>query len=139
MSEFFNQKSSLSGKIPSGLFNSMFGYQSGSWAKDAANTKYLGLDGYFIVMFNVHIDRYPLVLGDEVRNAVPSTWDPAALARYVLLILIIITQSLSPSPSLPPYSSPPRLAYLNTRSKKILAIFLTTINSVAVFLVFLHI
>ncbi|KAI5678128.1 hypothetical protein M9H77_09078 [Catharanthus roseus] len=83
MSEFFNQKSSLSGKIPSGLFNSMFGYQSGSWAKDAANTKYLGLDGYFIVMFNVHIDRYPLVLGDEVRNAVPSTWDPAALARFI--------------------------------------------------------
>lgn len=64
------------------MFNSMFGFQSCSWAKDAANTKHLGLDGYFIVLFTVHIERYPLVLTDEVRNAVPSNWDPAALARY---------------------------------------------------------
>ncbi|XP_027176316.1 MACPF domain-containing protein At1g14780-like [Coffea eugenioides] len=83
MSEFFNQKSSVPGKVPSGMFNSMFGFQSGSWATDAANTKCLGLDGYFIILFNVHIDRYPLVLADEVRNAVPSTWDPAALARFI--------------------------------------------------------
>ncbi|KAG8382685.1 hypothetical protein BUALT_Bualt05G0103200 [Buddleja alternifolia] len=71
------------GKIPSGRFNSMFGFQSGSWASDAGNTKYLGLDGYFIVLFDVHIDRYPLILADEVRNAVPSTWDPSALARFI--------------------------------------------------------
>ncbi|KAL3502065.1 hypothetical protein ACH5RR_036514 [Cinchona calisaya] len=83
MSEFFNQKCSLPGKIPSGIFNSMFGFQSGSWSVDATNTKYLGLDGYFIILFNVHIDRYPLVLADEVRNAVPSTWDPPALARFI--------------------------------------------------------
>ncbi|PON67400.1 Membrane attack complex component/perforin (MACPF) domain containing protein [Parasponia andersonii] len=83
MSEFFNQKSSLPGNIPSGLFNSMFGFQSGSWATDAANVKNLGLDGYFIILFNVHIDRYPLVLSDEVRNAVPSSWDPRALARFI--------------------------------------------------------
>lgn len=83
MSEFFNQKSSVPGKIPSGLFNSMFGFQSGSWAADAANVKNLGLDGYFIVLFTVHIDRYPLILADQVRDAVPSKWDPAALARYV--------------------------------------------------------
>ncbi|KAK6122428.1 hypothetical protein DH2020_043819 [Rehmannia glutinosa] len=83
MSEFFNQKCSVPGKIPTGLFNSMFGFQSGSWAVDAANTKYLGLDGYFIILFNVHIDRYPLILADEVRNAVPSTWDPSALARFI--------------------------------------------------------
>ncbi|KAJ4710106.1 Macpf domain-containing protein [Melia azedarach] len=83
MSEFFNQRSSIPGKIPSGLFNSTFHFQSSSWAKDAANTKFLGLDGYFIVLFNVHIDRYPLVLSDEVRNAVPSSWDPCALARFI--------------------------------------------------------
>lgn len=81
MSEFMNRKSSVAGKIPSGLFNSMFGFQSGSWATDAANTNYLGLDGYFIILFDVHIDRSPLLLVDEVINAVPSTWDPAALAR----------------------------------------------------------
>ncbi|KAL0372769.1 UNVERIFIED_CONTAM: MACPF domain-containing protein [Sesamum calycinum] len=83
MSEFFNQKCSVPGKIPSGMFNSIFGFQSGSWAADAADVKCLGLDGYFIVLFSVHVDRYPLVLADEVRNAVPSTWDPCALARYI--------------------------------------------------------
>ncbi|XP_076946564.1 MACPF domain-containing protein At1g14780-like [Bidens hawaiensis] len=83
MSEFFNKKCSVPGKIPNGFFNAMFGFQSGSWASDAANTKYLGLDGYFIMLFNVHLDRYPLILSDEVRNAVPSTWDPPALARFI--------------------------------------------------------
>ncbi|XP_073287746.1 MACPF domain-containing protein At1g14780-like isoform X1 [Primulina huaijiensis] len=83
MSEFFNQKCSVSGKIPSGQFNSMFGFQSGSWATDAASTKCLAFDGYFIILFNIHIDRYPLILADEVRNAVPSTWDPSALARFI--------------------------------------------------------
>ncbi|KDP38138.1 hypothetical protein JCGZ_04781 [Jatropha curcas] len=83
MSELFNQKSSVPGKIPSGLFNAMFGLEGGSWAADAADTKYLGMDGYFIVLFDVHIDRYPLLLSDEVINAVPSSWDPPALARFI--------------------------------------------------------
>ncbi|XP_044488605.1 MACPF domain-containing protein At1g14780-like isoform X1 [Mangifera indica] len=83
MSEFFNQKNSVPGKIPSGYFNAMFNLESDSWATDAANTKYLGLDGYFITLFNLHIDRYPLLLSDEVRNAVPSSWDPGALSRFI--------------------------------------------------------
>ncbi|KAL5553280.1 hypothetical protein UlMin_040681 [Ulmus minor] len=83
MSEFFNQKSEVPGKIPSGLFNSMFGFESGSWGKDAANIKNLGLDGYFIMLLNVHVDRYPLILSDEVRDAVPTSWDPSALARFI--------------------------------------------------------
>ncbi|XVF43437.1 hypothetical protein PTKIN_Ptkin02bG0040100 [Pterospermum kingtungense] len=83
MAEFFNQKCNGPGKIPSGQFNSIFGFQSGSWAKDAANTKYLGLDGYFINLFILHIRRYPLLLSDEVLNAVPSSWDPCALARFI--------------------------------------------------------
>ncbi|XP_050234663.1 MACPF domain-containing protein At1g14780 [Mercurialis annua] len=83
MSEFFNQNSSVPGKIPSGFFNTMFGFDGGSWAADAAETKYMGLDGYFISVFDVHIDRYPLILSDEVRNAVPATWDPSALARFI--------------------------------------------------------
>jgi hypothetical protein len=81
MSEFFNQKSSVPGKIPSGFFNSVFGFRSDSWATDAADTKFLGLDGYFIILFNVRIDRFALVLSDEVREAVPTSWDPFALAR----------------------------------------------------------
>ncbi|KAM7255159.1 hypothetical protein ACFE04_020400 [Oxalis oulophora] len=83
MSELFNQSSSLSGKIPSGMFNTMFGFQTGSWAADASNTKNLAYDGYNIVLFNVHLHRYPLLLSDEVRNAVPSSWDPSELARFI--------------------------------------------------------
>lgn len=83
MSEFMNQKCSVPGKIPSGWFNSMFGFQSESWESDAATTKYLGLDGYFILLFDLHINRYPLQLRDEVKNAVPSTWDPSSLARFI--------------------------------------------------------
>nr|DAD35809.1 TPA_asm: hypothetical protein HUJ06_006449 [Nelumbo nucifera] len=79
----FNKKCSLPGKIPSGLFNSMFGFNSSSWARDASETKCLALDGYYIILFNLHIDRYPLLLSDQVRKAVPSTWDPAALARFI--------------------------------------------------------
>ncbi|KAJ6988255.1 hypothetical protein NC653_021247 [Populus alba x Populus x berolinensis] len=83
MSELFNQKASAPGKIPSGLFNSMFGFEGCTWAADAANTKCLGLDGYFIYLCSFRIDRYPLVLRDEVRKAVPSSWDPCALARFI--------------------------------------------------------
>ena len=81
MAEYFNQKTSIPGKIPSGLFNAMFGFQSGSWVTDAGSVKNLAFDGCFIILFSVHVDRYPLVLSDEVRDAVPSSWDPAALAR----------------------------------------------------------
>ena len=97
MSEFFNQKSSVPGKIPSGLFNAMFGFQSGSWAIDAGNVKNLGLDGSFIILFHVHIDRYPLVLSDEVRKAVPSSWDPCAIARLVGLPRMLINVKLYPN------------------------------------------
>ncbi|XP_038688540.1 MACPF domain-containing protein At1g14780 isoform X2 [Tripterygium wilfordii] len=83
MVESFNQACLVPGKIPSGLFNAMFGFESGSWARDAANTKYLAVDGYFIVLFNVHIHRYPLLLSDDVRKAVPNSWDPCALARFI--------------------------------------------------------
>ncbi|XP_048319168.2 MACPF domain-containing protein At1g14780 [Ziziphus jujuba] len=83
MSAFFNQKSSVTGKIPSGLFNALFVFQSGSWAIDAAEVKNLGLDGHFIILFNVHIDRYPLILSDQVRDSVPSSWNPCALASFI--------------------------------------------------------
>ncbi|KAK8526137.1 hypothetical protein V6N12_020618 [Hibiscus sabdariffa] len=83
MAEFFNQKCRLGGKIPSGEFNWMFGFQSGSWGKDAAKTKCLGLDGYFIILFDLHIDRFPLLLSREVVDDVPSSWDPPALARFI--------------------------------------------------------
>ncbi|KAL4278112.1 hypothetical protein GQ457_03G011090 [Hibiscus cannabinus] len=83
MAEFFNQRCSVGGKIPSGEFNSAFGFQSGTWAKDAARTKCLALDGYFITLFNLQIDPYPLLLAHQVLDDVPAAWDPLALARFI--------------------------------------------------------
>lgn len=90
MSELFNQKSSIPGKIPSGYFNAMFGFDESSWASDAINTKCLVLDGYFIKLFNLHIDRFPLILSKLVLQAVPSSWDPPALARYYYNFFLFI-------------------------------------------------
>uniref|UniRef100_A0A7C9E0S6 MACPF domain-containing protein n=3 Tax=Opuntia streptacantha TaxID=393608 RepID=A0A7C9E0S6_OPUST len=82
MSEQFNQEISLTGKIPSGLFNSMFEF-SGCWQKDAANTKTLAFDGVFITLYTVALEKSQLVLRDHVKQAVPSYWEPAALARFI--------------------------------------------------------
>ena len=80
MSEQFNQEISLTGKIPSGLFNAMFDF-SGCWQKDAANTKTLAFDGVFITLYTVALEKTQMVLCDHVKKAVPSSWEPAALAR----------------------------------------------------------
>jgi hypothetical protein len=80
MSEQFNRELSLTGKIPSGMFNSMFDF-SGCWQKDAANTKSLAFDGWYISLYTVALSKSRILLRDHVTQAVPSTWDPAALAR----------------------------------------------------------
>ncbi|XP_062096473.1 MACPF domain-containing protein At4g24290 [Humulus lupulus] len=82
MSEQFNQEISLTGKIPSGLFNAMFDF-SGCWQKDAANTKTLAFDGVFITLYTVALEKSQMVLRDHVRKAVPPSWEPAALARFI--------------------------------------------------------
>lgn len=82
MSEQFNQELSLSGKIPSGLFNNMFDF-TGCWQKDAANTKSLAFDGWCITLYTVALSKAQIVLQDHVKQAVPSTWEPAALARFI--------------------------------------------------------
>ncbi|KAJ8572644.1 hypothetical protein K7X08_009155 [Anisodus acutangulus] len=82
MSEQFNQEVSVNGKIPSGLFNTMFEF-SGSWQKDAAYTKTLTFDGVFITLYSVALEKSQMVLCDYVKKEVPSTWDPAALARFI--------------------------------------------------------
>ncbi|KAK4777615.1 hypothetical protein SAY87_017802 [Trapa incisa] len=82
MSEQFNQEMSLTGKIPSGLFNSMFEF-TGSWQKDAANTKTLAFDGVFITLYTVALEKSQVNLCDHVKSAVPSSWEPAALARFI--------------------------------------------------------
>ncbi|GAV63266.1 MACPF domain-containing protein [Cephalotus follicularis] len=82
MSEQFNQEVSLTGKIPSGLFNTMFDF-SGCWQKDAANTKSLAFDGVFITLYTVALEKSQMVLNDQVKKAVPSSWEPAALASFI--------------------------------------------------------
>lgn len=82
MSEQFNQEISLTGKIPSGLFNAMFDF-SGCWQKDAANNKTLAFDGVFITLYTVALEKSQMVLRDHVKKAVPSSWEPAALARFI--------------------------------------------------------
>jgi hypothetical protein len=83
MSEQFNQELSLSGKIPSGHFNAAFEF-TGGWQKDAANTKSLAFDGVLFTLYNIALEKSQVVLRDHVKQAIPSSWDPAALARYVL-------------------------------------------------------
>lgn len=82
MSEHFNHHLSITGKIPLGHFNTMFGF-TGSWQKDASTIKNLALDGVFINLYSVELPRTQLSLKEEVRAAVPTSWDPAALASFV--------------------------------------------------------
>ncbi|KAI3448355.1 hypothetical protein Pfo_005020 [Paulownia fortunei] len=78
MSEQLNQELSLTGKIPSGLFNATFEF-SGCWQKDAAYTKTLAFDGMFITLYTVALEKSRIVLRDHVKKEVPSSWEPAAL------------------------------------------------------------
>ncbi|MBA0598784.1 hypothetical protein Gorai_008530, partial [Gossypium raimondii] len=82
MSEKFNQDLSLSGKIPSGLFNAMFEFK-GCWQKDASSTKCLAFDGWFITLYNVELDRAHITLSERVKQDVPETWDPTAIAEFI--------------------------------------------------------
>ncbi|KAI5064541.1 hypothetical protein GOP47_0021211 [Adiantum capillus-veneris] len=81
MSELFNKRLGIGGKIPSGIFNAMFSF-SGSWQVDASMTKSLALDGVDLPLYSVHL-RPPFILCEEVKKAVPSIWDPAALASFI--------------------------------------------------------
>ncbi|CAI0468760.1 unnamed protein product [Linum tenue] len=82
MSEKFNQELSLSGKIPTGMFNAMFDFKS-CWAKDAGSVKTLSFDGWFITLYNVELERSHLSLSESVKAEVPNSWDPAALAEFI--------------------------------------------------------
>lgn len=82
MSELINQELSLSGKIPSGLFNAMFNFK-GCWQKDAASTKTLGFDGWSISLYNIELAKSQIALSEQVKREVPSAWDPAALAEFI--------------------------------------------------------
>ncbi|KAF2297754.1 hypothetical protein GH714_002575 [Hevea brasiliensis] len=82
MSEKLNQDLSLSGKIPSGLFNAMFDFR-GCWQKDAASVKSLAYDGWFITLYNIELERSHLTLSEQLKQEVPTSWDAAALAVFI--------------------------------------------------------
>ncbi|KAD3336838.1 hypothetical protein E3N88_32357 [Mikania micrantha] len=82
MSAYFNKKSNLIGDVPLGSFNAMFNF-TGSRLVDAASTKSLAMIGYIVPLFEVHLDISDLVLLEEVKRAVPYSWDPAPLASFI--------------------------------------------------------
>ncbi|XVF87258.1 hypothetical protein PTKIN_Ptkin18bG0104500 [Pterospermum kingtungense] len=82
MSGYFNEKSGISGHVPLGSFNAMFNF-TGSWQVDAAATKSLAMVGYLIPICRVRITELNLALREEVRRAVPYSWDPASLASFI--------------------------------------------------------
>lgn len=80
MVEYFNKKASLSGQIPLGSFNAAFSF-TGSRHLDATSTKSLSVDGFFIPLAKLQLVNSPMILNENVRRAVPKSWDPPALAR----------------------------------------------------------
>ncbi|XP_044483992.1 MACPF domain-containing protein CAD1-like isoform X2 [Mangifera indica] len=81
MVEYFNHRANLSGDFPLGSFNSAFSF-TGSKHIDAAATKTLSMDGFFIPLAKVEL-KSPLVLQENVKLAVPTCWDPASLASFI--------------------------------------------------------
>lgn len=80
MSEYFNKKAGLSGHTPLGSFNTAFSFTCSKHI-DAAETKSLCTDGFFIPLAKIQLIKSPMVLNEKVRRAVPTLWDPPALAR----------------------------------------------------------
>lgn len=81
MVEYFNRKANLAGNLPLGSFNSAFSF-TGSKQIVAAATKTLSMDGFFIPLAKLQLLKSPLVLQENVKRAVPSSWDPPSLGRY---------------------------------------------------------
>ncbi|KAJ9567133.1 hypothetical protein OSB04_003099 [Centaurea solstitialis] len=82
MAKYFNKKSNLAADIPLGSFNAMFNF-TGSLQLDAASTRSLAMIGYIVPLFEVRLEISDLVLLQEVKRAVPYSWDPASLASFI--------------------------------------------------------
>jgi len=80
MLEHFNQEMCLGGQTASGHFCASFGLSSRG-IKDLASIKSLAYDGWFIKRYAIELETYHGELLDHVKEAVPSSWDPEALAR----------------------------------------------------------
>ncbi|XP_075477855.1 MACPF domain-containing protein CAD1-like [Primulina tabacum] len=82
MAKYFNEKSDIPGDIPLGSFNAMFNF-TGSWQLDAAATQSLVMVGFIIPLYTVTLTNLNLILREEVKSAVPYSWDPASLASFI--------------------------------------------------------
>ncbi|KAG6383403.1 hypothetical protein SASPL_156843 [Salvia splendens] len=82
MVEYFNKKASLSRHAPLGSFNASFSL-TGSRHIDAASTKSLCMDGFFIAIAKIELIKSPMALNENVVRAVPKSWDPPALASFI--------------------------------------------------------
>lgn len=80
MAGYFNKKAQLAGDIPLGSFNSAYSF-TGSKRFDAMATKSLGMEGKTIPLYKVQLVRQPLSVVEEVKHAVPHSWEPSSLAR----------------------------------------------------------
>ncbi|XP_063939126.1 MACPF domain-containing protein CAD1 [Daucus carota subsp. sativus] len=82
MMEYINKKANLSENVPMGCFNAAFSL-TGSKSIDSAATKTLCMDGFFIPVAKFQLVKSQLVLQETVRRAVPTSWDPPALASFI--------------------------------------------------------
>uniref|UniRef100_A0A2P2KZY3 MACPF domain-containing protein CAD1-like isoform X2 n=1 Tax=Rhizophora mucronata TaxID=61149 RepID=A0A2P2KZY3_RHIMU len=82
MVEYFNRKAHISADFPIGSFNCAFSF-TGSKPIDAAATKTLSMDGFYIPLSKVQLVKLPPVLRANVKLAVPNCWDPSSLASFI--------------------------------------------------------
>ncbi|KAL2337604.1 hypothetical protein Fmac_012050 [Flemingia macrophylla] len=82
MVEYFNDRANISGSFPLGSFNAAFSF-TGSMHVDAAATKSLSSDGFYIPLAKVQLKKSHLTLQENVKRAVPVNWDPPSLASFI--------------------------------------------------------
>ncbi|KAK4253395.1 hypothetical protein QN277_010713 [Acacia crassicarpa] len=82
MVEYINKKADLPGDFPLGSFNSSFSF-TGSKHIDAAATKTLSSDGFFIPLAKIQLTKSRFTLRENVKKAVPVNWDPPSLASFI--------------------------------------------------------
>ncbi|CAL0306292.1 unnamed protein product [Lupinus luteus] len=82
MVQYFNHKANILGSFALGRFNSAFSF-TGSKHVDAAATKALSSDGFYIPLAKVELMKSQLILEENVKRAVPMYWDPPSLASFI--------------------------------------------------------
>ncbi|CAJ2676763.1 unnamed protein product [Trifolium pratense] len=82
MLEHFNLEMHLNTKTATGHFCASFRLHS-QGTKELASIKHLAYDGWFIKRYTIELERDLYELHDHVKEAVPSSWDPEALARFI--------------------------------------------------------